>query len=343
MRIEDEIFKRCYVDFKKLEEYGFIKIDNIYKYSKMFMESFRADIIVNEKGVVTGKIFDLSVDCEYTNFRVEKQTGEFVTSIKEAYKEILIDIEKNCFIKNYFITEQANRIAKLIKELYNDEPEFPWESSPGAGVFRNPNNQKWYGLIMNIDKSKIDKKSTGEVEIINLKLNPDDIPNLLHKKGFYPAYHMNKKNWLTIILDDTLKDTEIMNYVSISHNYTETPNEWLIPANPKFYDVINCFNTTDTINWKQSNDIKIGDLVYLYVGAPYSAILYKCEAIKVNIPYEYQDNNLKMSKVMEIKLIEKYDSIEYPFTKLNMYGVKSIRGPRSMPQKLSKEINKSNR
>lgn len=339
MKIEDEIFKRCYADFKKIIDYGFIKIDNIYKYSKTFMESFRADIIVNENGLVLGKIFDLSVDEEYTNFRVEKQTGEFVTKVRAAYKEILEDIAKHCFIKNYFITEQANRISKKIKELYNDEPEFAWESSPGFGIFRNPNNQKWYGLIMNIDKSKIDKKGTGEVEIINLKLDYADIPDLLKRKGFYPAYHMNKKNWITIILDDTLKDSEIINYVSISHSYTETPNEWLIPVNPKFYDVINCFNTTDTIKWKQSNDIKVGDLIYLYVGAPYSAILYKCEAIKVNIPYEYKNENLKMNQVMEIKLIKKYDIHEYSFTKLNMYGVKSVRGPRSMPQKLSKEIN----
>lgn len=342
MTIEDEVFKRCYVDFKKLIDYGFVKIDNIYKCSKIFMESFRADIIIDEKGRVSGKIFDLSVDEEYTNFRVEKQTGEFVTKVRAAYIEILEDIAKHCFIKNYFITEQANRITKLIQEIYHDEPEFPWESTPGAGIFRNPNNQKWYGLIMNIDKSKLDKQKSGEVEIINLKLDSEEIPSLLKKKGIYPAYHMNKKNWVSIILDGTLEDRKIMDYIMVSHHYTEKTDEWLIPANPKFYDVINCFNTTNTINWKQSSDIKIGDIVYLYVGAPYSAILYKCEAIKVNIPYEYQDNNLKMDRVMILKLLEKYDYQKYSFSFLNKYGVKAIRGPRRIPLKLSKKINEDN-
>ncbi len=339
MKLENEIFKRSYVNIEKLINYGFIKEDGVYKYSKIFMESFRADIVINESGIVSGRIFDLNVDEEYTNFRVESQVGEFVTSVRGTYKEILNDIADNCFDKNYFITEQANRITKLIMELYHDKPEFAWEKSPGFGIFRNPDNQKWYGLIMNIDKSKIDKTGTGEIEIINLKIDTLKIPILLNKKGIYPAYHMSKKNWITIILDNTLSDTEIMNYVSISHSYTENPNAWLIPANPKFYDVVNCFNNTDTINWKQSSDIKVGDLVYLYVGAPYSAILYKCEAIKVNIPYEYKDKNLAMNRVMEIKLIKKYDPSEYPFTKLNNYGVKAIRDPRSMPEKLSREMN----
>ena len=33
---------------------------------------------------------------------------------------------------------------------------------------------------------------------------------------------MNKKNWLTIVLDDTIPDKEIIEYVTESHNYTDT-------------------------------------------------------------------------------------------------------------------------
>lgn len=50
-----------------------------------------------------------------------------------------------------------------------------------------------------------------------MKQDFQKIPDLLKKKGFYPAYHMNKKNWVTIILDDTLSDTEIMQYVKTSY------------------------------------------------------------------------------------------------------------------------------
>lgn len=339
MNFENEIFKRTRIDFEKLKSYGFVKDGNVYKYSKEFMDSFRADIVIDSKGQVSGRVYDFNLDDEYVSLRIESQVGEFVSKVREAYKEILKNIAETCGEKLYFISEQANRITKLIMNLYNDVPEFAWEKFPGYGIFRNPNNEKWYSLIMNIDKSKIDKKCSGEIEVINVKLDDDKIQGLLTKKGFYPSYHMNKKNWITIILDDTLSDEEIIEYIKESHMFTEKAGEWIVPANPKFYDVINCFNDTDTIIWKQSNDIKVGDIVYLYVGAPYSAILYKCEAVEVNIPYEYKDKNISMSRVMKIKLLQRFDENTYTFTKLNEYGINSIRGPRSMPEKLSKEIN----
>lgn len=341
MNIENDIFKRTKLKIDTLIPYGFIKNKKVYEYSRIFMNSFRADIVIDaETGNVKGKVHDLNVDDEYINFRIENQVGEFVNSVREEYKNILKDIRQHCFEKKYFITEQANRIVEKIKEYYYDEPEFAWEKFPGYGIFRNPNNEKWYALILNIDKSKIDKKCTSEVEVINLKLEEEEIPILLKKKGFYPSYHMNKKNWITIILDNTLSDEEIMKYVNISHKYTETPNEWIVPANPKYYDIINCFNDRNIIEWKQSNTIKVGDIVYLYVAAPYSAILYKCEAIEVNIPFKYKDVNVAMNRVMKIKLLTKYDQNKYTFSKLNEFGIKAIRGPRSMPEKMSKEINK---
>lgn len=221
MNIENEIFKRTIIDFNKLEEYGFKKENNIYKYSKIFMDDFKAEIIVNSDGKLSGKIYDLNTDDEYINFRIESQNGKFVNEVREEYKNILEDIKNHCTDKLYFITKQANRITKSIIEVYGDEPEFVWDKFPGYGIFRNPNNEKWYSLIVNIDKSKLDKNCTGEVEIINLKLEPDKISKLLHKNGFYPAYHMNKQNWLSIILDDTISDEEIIKFIKESHQYTE--------------------------------------------------------------------------------------------------------------------------
>lgn len=73
---------------------------------------------------------------------------------------------------------------------------------------------------MNIKKSKIDIGDT-EIEIINVKLNQNKISDLISKKGFYEAYHMNKKNWISIILDDTLNDDEIMKYIEESYLLTQ--------------------------------------------------------------------------------------------------------------------------
>lgn len=221
MKIENEIFKRQKVNFDKLINYGFIKNDKYYKYSCGFMKNFKVDIYIDNNGNVTGHIIDASVGEEYVNHRIDTLQGEFVNKVREEYKNILIEIANNCFEKKYFITDQANRITKLILETFNDEPEFPWVKYDNNAIFRNPRNQKWYALIAGVDKSKLDENSSGEIEIINLKLNSDAIPSLLKKEEFYPAYHMNKKNWITIILDDTLKDTEIMEYIKLSHSNIE--------------------------------------------------------------------------------------------------------------------------
>lgn len=338
MDIENEIFKRSKIIYDKLIPYGFNKTNDKYMLSKNIQnDTFRVDIEISSEAI-KGKIYDLDFNEEYTNYRVENG-GAFSSKIREKFESILIDIRENCTTPNYFMTTQANRIANKIIEKYNDIPEFAWDKFPGYGIFKNSRNDKWYGLIMNINKSKIDKGNE-EVEILNVKLDKEEIKKLLNKKGFYPVYHMNKENWITILLDGSIKDEEIMNYIEKSHSFTNKANEWIIPANPKYYDVINFFNNEETILWKQTSNISIGDLVYLYVAAPYSAILYKCEVLEVNIPYKYKDKNITMSKVMKLKLLTKFNKDIFNFEKLKEYGVRAIRGPRSMPKKLSIDINR---
>ena len=246
MSIETEIFKRSTVDFKKLKKYGFEKNNNNYTLEKLFFnDDFKAIISINEKGNISGKVIDLQVDEEYLGLRTET-TGEFVNKVRKAYKDILIDIRDHCFEPQYFISDQANRINKYIKNKYNDEPEFLWSKFPGYAIFRNKSNNKWYGIIMNLDLSKLGGDS-GEVEIINIKLSENKIQELLKKDGFYKAYHMNKTDWISIILNNTLKDDEIITLLNESYNLISEPEEWIVPANPTYYDVINCFNNMETI------------------------------------------------------------------------------------------------
>lgn len=111
-----------------------------------------------------------------------------------------------------------------------------------------------------------------------------------------------------------------------------------MPVNPKYYDVVNAFNSCDEIIWKQSSDIHVNDIVYLYVADPYSKIMYKCKAIEVNIPCEYKDKNVSMSHVMKIKLLKQLENKDYTFEYLNKLGIKAIRGPRKIAKEVSEKI-----
>jgi len=217
MNIENEVFKRFSVNCNKLENYGFKKEKNKYVFEKNFLNNdFKAIITINSKGIVTGKVIENELNEEYMLFRTEA-IGEFVSRVREAYKELLLDIRNNCFEANYFIFDQTNRINNYIKKKYCNDPEFLWESSPGAGVYRNPINNKWYGIVMNVNYSKLDSNKNGEVEVINIKLDELEIKDLLKQKGFYKAYHMNKVSWISIILNDTLSDEIICSLIDKSY------------------------------------------------------------------------------------------------------------------------------
>lgn len=326
MDIENNIFKRYVPNYDDLIKYGFIKEENIYKYNKILVDNFEVRITVfNDK--LTGKIIDLDFNEEYVNYRIEDQTGNFVGMIREKYIALLNDIKDKCFISMPFASKQANRISKLIYVKYNINPVFKWDNY-NYGVFENDN--KWFGLIADIDRSKISDLK-GDVDILNIKLSENKINILLEKKGFYKAYHMNKKNWITITLDDSISDDKIMDLVDESYSYTVgfkgSSNEWVMPINPSYFDVFRYFDSTDLYYWDKKKSFKKGDIVYLYITKPIGAIMYKC-MIK-----EFLDD------FMVVKKVCKYSEEKYKLELLKKYGLTSVRSTRHIPIKLSKFLN----
>lgn len=345
MSIEEKIFKRTIINFSRLAKFGFTKSDSKWTYSELFMDGdFKAVVNITPKGNVSGAVLETATEDEFLPLRVENMEG-FAGEVRAEYQNILEKIKNNCCRINYFVHPQANRLTQAIYDAYGDEPIFPWDNDD-SGVFKNPNNGKWYALIMCIDWSKLDKKLSGEVEVVNIKLDEAKISELHKQDGFYPAYHMNKKNWITIILDDTVPDDVLFALVDESHAFTigkhkrclNGNNAWLVPANPKFFDIEAAFAKQKEIIWKQSSDLQVGDTAYMYVGAPISAVLYKCMVTAVDIPYDYEDENLKISRVMKIKLIKKYAKDFMGFAKLGEYGVRSVRGPRICPPNLAEVL-----
>ena len=215
MDIENKVFKKVVFDTDKLIKYGFKKIHNTFYYEcNFYHDKFKAQIIIVNNNI-SGKVIDLKMNDEYFNIK-SKMNGSFVNEVRDNYINILNDIKHSCCSKLYFINNQSNEITRYIMDNYSDIPEFLWKDND-AGVFRNKKSKKWYGIIMKIDKSKISNLK-GETEVIILKIDPKIILKLLTKDGYYKAYHMNKKYWITIILDGTIPNNEIFNLIDASYN-----------------------------------------------------------------------------------------------------------------------------
>lgn len=241
------------------------------------------------------------------------------------------------------------KVFKYIKKEYGAEPEYLWDKFPDYAVLRHDDNKKWFALVARIPYEKLGMDCDGEVCIMNVKIDDSVFMDmLLHQPGFFPGYHMNKKNWITILLDGTVSLKDIYTFIDFSFGATAStkkkqkdrpPKEWVIPANPKYYDIEHAFDNVKEINWKQGNGIKVGDTVFMYVAAPVSAIMYKCTVLETNIPYAYRDKNLTITALMKIKLEKRYDRELFTFDILKEeYGIYAIRGPRGIPDSLSRDL-----
>ncbi|MBR1527804.1 MAG: MmcQ/YjbR family DNA-binding protein [Oscillospiraceae bacterium] len=113
------------------------------------------------------------------------------------------------------------KIFEYAENTYQSEPEYLWKRLPEAAVFRNKSNQKWYALCMKIGRDKLGLKEKASVWILNLKCDPLFIGSLLEMDGYYPAYHMNKNHWITILLDGTVEEKQILELLDFSYHLTE--------------------------------------------------------------------------------------------------------------------------
>lgn len=242
-----------------------------------------------------------------------------------------------------------NDVFTYAREKYNTIPEYLWLPLPTYAVLRRHDTKKWYAIIMDVPKTKLGMPGTERIDILDVKCNFVTREMLLGQKGFLPAYHLNRENWITVLLDGSVDINIVFGLLDESYEIAKDqfnkdaridPTSWLVPVNPKYYDIQKAFAENDTILWKQSNSVIVGDTIYLYLAAPFSCVLYKCAAVEVDIPYEYNDGKVRMHKVMKIKRLHTYDKSAFGLAKLKEHGIMSVRGPRSIPYGLLYKLEK---
>lgn len=111
-------------------------------------------------------------------------------------------------------------IEKYINDNYDILQEYPWDDSPNFTTFKHKNNKKWFALIMDISYKKLNIDKDEIIDVINLKNIPEMIGGLRKEKGIYPAYHMNKEHWITVLLDGSVEKQKICDLIDISFDLT---------------------------------------------------------------------------------------------------------------------------
>lgn len=331
MRFEEDFFKDKVWQKERLLDYGFKEEDGVLIFCQPFMEGhFEARIRVMLPNQATAQVWDVDMDEEYHAFRIQRAVGSFVGEVRETYAEILHQVVQHCTEAHIFQAAQGNRLVDYIAETFHESPDYPFTKAPEIATLRHVENQKWYGLVTQVPWTALGIKGREEVvEIINIKVEAGQMKELLAISGIYPAYHMSKKTWVSISMDDSLPDEVLFDLVNKSRSLvapktdqpSSGPRYWIIPANPKLYDIDTDLRSKGAILWSQKPKIEADDVVAIYMTIPIQAIRYLCRVTKAYIPKEEKE-------YMELKLLRELADSDFPLSQLKDLGVKAVRGPR---------------
>lgn len=202
------VFKNLSADGKKLSAYGFKERDGKYIYSKKIFDGQFTILVTVEDGIPSAKVLDDASGEEYTLHLVEGASGEFVGRVRREYEEVLQDIAKQCFYADVF-KKQAREILDYAKKAYGCDPEFLWADLPEAAVLRRKDTSKWYAVFMRIPLSRILPGAEGIQDILDVHCDPAEIISKVDGEHYFFGYHMNKKHWLTVVLNAGVPTSQI--------------------------------------------------------------------------------------------------------------------------------------
>ena len=109
-------------------------------------------------------------------------------------------------------------------DTYGTSPDFPFDEDFETAVLRHVDNRKWYAIVMRVSRRKFGFDNDEVIDVVNLKLPTEMFGSFGAADGVYPAYHMNKLHWISVLLPDTPDDI-VQFLVNVSFEATKSPKK----------------------------------------------------------------------------------------------------------------------
>ena len=106
-------------------------------------------------------------------------------------------------------------------DAYGTAPDYPFEEDLVTAALRHKDSQKWYALVMRLPRRKFGFDSGETVDVVNLKLPTEMFGSFGIEDGVYPAYHMNKLHWISVLLPDA-SDDAVRFLINVSFEATKS-------------------------------------------------------------------------------------------------------------------------
>ncbi len=218
MLTNDISLEHYQLDVKKLQAYGFEKKEHSYICHHMLaVPSFRLRLEITPEKRLKTQIIDLDVNETYMLHLNAATQGEFVGKIRREYDEVINDILMHCFTRVIFTSPQSMKVIQFIQQQYAIQLEYLWAKFPRNAIARRQDNNKWFAALLTVEKGKLGLQGEGIIEVLDLKMRPENKERLIDNNRYFPGYHMNKNHWFTVCLDGRLKDEEIMEKIADSY------------------------------------------------------------------------------------------------------------------------------
>ena len=116
------------------------------------------------------------------------------------------------------MTKQA--FLSYCLSTYGTSPDYPFDEDFDTAVLRHGDNRKWYALVMRVSRRKLGLDCDEVTDVVNLKLPTELFGSFGVADGIYPAYHMNKLHWISVLLSDAPDDV-VQFLVNVSFEATK--------------------------------------------------------------------------------------------------------------------------
>ena len=94
----------------------------------------------------------------------------------------------------------------LCLEMFGTTPDYPFDEDFETAVLRHAGTRKWYAIVMRVSRRKFGLNSDEVIDVVNLKQPTEMFGSFGVADGVYPAYHMNKTHWISVLLSDAPDD-----------------------------------------------------------------------------------------------------------------------------------------
>jgi len=116
-------------------------------------------------------------------------------------------------------------VLKFVDNMAGAKYDFPFEGDFYSAVLRRSDSGKWFGIVIRAPENyflRYEAEVPEEKAVLCLKCPPDlqDFLKVKYRGKILPAYHMNKKHWISVVLQSDVPQEETEKLLELAFEVT---------------------------------------------------------------------------------------------------------------------------